>query len=202
MSHLRMTLAAALVATAVGSQATAQGAFGSSYSSIKATNCWGIQGEKQVDDNTTRVCRGKVDLVVLVNEGAARETISGGRDKTAAGNEPAAAEGFGPPGSAIRTIEWRMAGSEPFAIIQRWQLADKGETGTDGGPATRPMLVVTRLPPGPVCHVAYVDVAANANAEQLARQAADELARNFKCGADQVKVIGASGRAVELAQQH
>jgi hypothetical protein len=45
-------------------------------------------------------------------------------------------------------------------------------------------------------------VAANPNAEELARKAADELARNFKCGTDQVKVIGASGRAVELAQQH
>jgi hypothetical protein len=61
---------------------------------------------------------------------------------------------------------------------------------------------VTRLPPGAVCHVAYVDVAANPNAEELARKAADELARNFKCGTDQVKVIGASGRAVELARQH
>jgi hypothetical protein len=95
-----------------------------------------------------------------------------------------------------------MAGSEPFAIIQRWRLADKGETGTDGRPVDKPMLVVTRLPPGAVCHVAYVDVAANPNADELARKAADELARNFKCGTDQVKVIGTSGRAVELALQH
>jgi len=202
MSHLRMTLAAALLAAAFGSQASAAGVFGSTFSSTKADNCWGINGEKQVDDNTTRVCRGKVGLVVFVNEGEARETISVGRDKAAAGNEPAAQASFGPTGSALRTIEWRMAGSEPFAIIQRWQLADKSETGKDGRPATKPMLVVTRLPPGPVCHVGYVDVAANPNAVELARQAADELARNFKCGVDQVKVMGTSGRAVELAQQH
>jgi hypothetical protein len=203
MSHIHMKLAAAmLLAAAFGSQASAEGVFGSSYSSNKAVNCWGIKGEKQVDDNTTRVCRGKVDLVVLVNEGEMRETISVGRDKAAAGNEPAAQAWFGPSSSALRTIEWRMAGSEPFAIIQRWQLADNGATDKADHPAGRPMLVVTRLPPGPVCHVAYVDVAANPNADELARKAADELARNFKCGTDQVKVIGVSGRAVELALQH
>jgi len=58
---------------------------------------------------------------------------------------------------------------------------------------------VTRLPPGPVCHVAYVDVGANPNADELARKAADDFARSFECGKDEVKVIGESGRAVELA---
>jgi hypothetical protein len=47
--------------------------------------------------------------------------------------------------------------------------------------------------------VAYVDVKANPNANELARKAADETARDFKCGTDAVKVIGESGRAVELA---
>ena len=61
------------------------------------------------------------------------------------------------------------------------------------------MLAVTRLPPGPVCHAAYIDVQANPDANELARKAADELARSFKCGTDQVKVIGNIGRAVELA---
>jgi hypothetical protein len=44
----------------------------------------------------------------------------------------------------------------------------------DGRPKDKAMLAVTRLPPGAVCHVAYVDVAANSNANELARQAADE----------------------------
>jgi hypothetical protein len=64
------------------------------------------------------------------------------------------------------------------------------------------MLAVTRLAPGPVCHVAYIDVKANPNANELARKAADETARSFLCGKDAVKVIGASGRAVELATRH
>ena len=71
----------------------------------------------------------------------------------------------------------------------------------NGRPIAKPMLVVTRLPPGAVCHVAYVDAAANPNANELARKAADDVARDFKCGKDEVKVIGASGRAVELAAQ-
>ena len=59
----------------------------------------------------------------------------------------------------------------------------------------------TRLPPGAVCHVAYIDVAANPNANELARKAADELARDFQCSWDNVKIVGAGGRAVELAKR-
>jgi hypothetical protein len=62
------------------------------------------------------------------------------------------------------------------------------------------LLVITRLPPGAACHVAYVDVKANANANDLAREAADTLARDFRCGTDKVKIFGASGRATELAR--
>ena len=63
------------------------------------------------------------------------------------------------------------------------------------------MLAVTRLPPGEVCHVAYIDAQANSIPNQLARKAADELARNFKCGKDEVKVIGEAGKAVSLAKR-
>jgi hypothetical protein len=56
-----------------------------------------------------------------------------------------------------------------------------------------------RLLPGGVCHVAYVDVVANPNTNELARKAADELVRGFDCSKDKVKVFGEGGRAVELA---
>jgi hypothetical protein len=49
-----------------------------------------------------------------------------------------------------------------------------------------------------VCHVAYVDVQANPNANELARKAADEFARGFDCVNDEVKVIGETGRAVTM----
>jgi len=60
------------------------------------------------------------------------------------------------------------------------------------------MLVVTRLPPGAVCHVAYVDVKANPNANEVARDAADRLAKTFDCAKDKVSVVGNSGRATTL----
>lgn len=52
-----------------------------------------------------------------------------------------------------------------------------------------------------MCHVAYNDVQANPDANALARQAADEGARSFRCGKDEVKLIGERGRAVELAKK-
>jgi hypothetical protein len=42
-------------------------------------------------------------------------------------------------------------------------------------------------------------VKANPDANELARKAADETARSFKSGKDEVKAIGTRGRAVELA---
>ena len=90
---------------------------------------------------------------------------------------------------------------KPFAIIQRWLIADINAPDKTGSPTTKPMLAVTRLPPGPVCHVAYIDGQVNRNPNELARQAADEFARDFKCGKDEVKVVGEKGAAVSLAKR-
>lgn len=153
------------------------------------------------DGSTTRVCPGKSGLVVLINEGDLREVVSVGRNREAAAREPAAQAWFGPFSSTGDTVEWRTAGGKPFAIIQRWQIADNSEQDKRGGPVSRAMLAVTRLPPGDVCHVAYVDVAANPDANALARQVADDFARDFKCGTDPVKTIGQSGRTTSLTKR-
>ena len=90
---------------------------------------------------------------------------------------------------------------KPFAIIQRWLIADIDAPDKGGRPTDKGLLVVTRLPPGAVCHVAYVDVAANPNPNELARKAADDIARDFKCGKDEVQFVGARGHAAELAKR-
>lgn len=172
----------------------------STYTSTAPKDCRVMPRSKsEPDDGFFHVCPGVGNLIVTNAEGDLREVVSVGRTRAAAGNEPAAQAWFGPFSSTTTTIEWRHPkGGAPFAIIQRWHLADNDDTGPDNRPRTKQMLVVTRLPPGPVCHIAYVDVMANPNANEVARQAADK-ARAFNCGKDKVRVEGVSGRAVELA---
>jgi len=200
VSHRQLIVptAAALFAAAFGliSPASAQ-TFSSSYTSSAEKDCRTIGKPKDV--STKQVCPGKSGLVVLISEDDLRQTVSVGPDHVAAAKEPAAETWFAPFNSTGQTVEWRAVDGKPFAIIQRWLIADNDDTKA-GSPISKPMLAVTRLPPGPVCHVAYIDGQANRNANELARQAADEFARDFKCGKDEVKVIGEKGAAVGLAK--
>jgi hypothetical protein len=189
---------AVLLACLNSGNADAQ-SLGSTYTSAAPKDCRQIGKPSELDGSTRRVCPGKAGLVVLISEDDLREIVSVGHNRRAAAEEPAAQVWFGPFNSSETTIEWRAAGARPFAIIQRWHIADSGDPDKQGRPNTKAMLVVTRLPPGPVCHVAYVDAIANPNANELARKAADDFARGFACGKDEVKIIGTRGRAVELA---
>jgi hypothetical protein len=193
-----MTLVAATGALILQSSAQT---IGSSYTSTAPKDCRVTSARNGVDDSTIRLCPGTAGYVVLISEDDLRETVSVGRNRRGASREPAAQTWFGPFNSTTSTVEWRGVAGKPFAIIQRWHIADNADQDKDGRPIAKPMLAVTRLSPGPVCHVAYVDVQANLDANELARKAADEIARNFKCGKDEVKVVGASGRAVELAKR-
>ena len=201
VSHRQLIVptAAALFAAAFGliSPASAQ-TFSSSYTSSAEKDCRTIGKPKDV--STKQVCPGKSGLVVLISEDDLRQTVSVGPDHVAAAKEPAAETWFAPFNSTGQTVEWRAVDGKPFAIIQRWLIADNNDTDKAGSPISKPMLAVTRLPPGAVCHVAYIDGQANRNANELARQAADEFARDFKCGKDEVKVIGEKGAAVGLAK--
>ena len=175
--------------------------FSSIYTSTAPKDCRTIGKPSDLDGSTTQVCPGRSGLVVLISEGDLRETVSVGRNREAAAKEPAAEAWFAPFNSTAHTVEWRVVDDKPFAIIQRWLIADINVPDKTGSPTTKPMLAVTRLPPGPVCHVAYIDGQANRNPNELARQAADEFARDFKCGKDEVKVVGEKGAAVGLAKR-
>jgi hypothetical protein len=199
---MKRVIFAFTVAALLGGGFTAASAqnLGSSYTSTAPKDCRIIGKPSELDGSTTRVCPGKSGLVVVIAEDDLREVVSVGRNRTAAAREPAAQAWFHPFNSSAHTVEWRAADGKPFAIIQRWHIADNGDLDKSGRPTDKPMLAVTRLPPGPVCHVAYVDAQANRDANALARKAADEFARGFQCGKDEVKVIGATGVAVGLAK--
>lgn len=131
-------------------------------------------------------CDGYLGIPVLIRESDLRFFVSYG---ILGANEPAAHETLPPFNFINDTLEWRLddAGS-PFATILRF-FADSG----DGGPETQ-VLVVTRLgDEGGVCHIAYVNASANADANELARQAADLLAANFSCGNHSPIWIGERG---------
>jgi hypothetical protein len=175
----------------------------STYTSTAEQDCRSERPRRRQppEDGGSRTCPGIHGFVLVVSENDLRETVSVGRNRALANKEPAATKWFGPFSSAASTVEWRArrSGGRPFAIIQRWSLADNNDPDKDGRPRNKQMLVVTRLPPGGVCHVAYVDVKANANANELARKAADS-ARSFNCDKDKVRIEGTPGRATELAQ--
>ena len=174
-----------LACTVVGLNSAAKAeTFTSVYTSTAAKDCrkghsFKIDGDDYASDRT---CPGVGGLIVLWQEDDLRGTISVGRSARAAAAEPAASQGFGAFNSTTDTVEWRLDGKrKPFAIIQRWHIADHENPTKDGRPGTYQRLVVTRLPPGPVCHVAYIEVKGNPKANDEARKVADETARGFDC---------------------
>jgi hypothetical protein len=194
-------LAAALTILLGATSFAAADNIGSVYTSTADKDCRKVSNLKIDGDDyaAERTCRGPAGLVVVKSEDDLRETITVGRSASAADKEPAASQGFGPFNSTTNTIEWRVLAGKPFAMIQRWHIADNDDPEKNGRPKSKQMLVVTRLPPGAVCHVAYVDVTANPEANEMARKAADELARSFDCKNDNVSVVGIDGRATALA---
>lgn len=193
--HIARRLGPLVVTIAAAGTLLAVPAYAETFSSAYTSTA-----EKDCHANAT-ICKGIDGLIVLVREDDLRRTVSIGRTAKQAEKEPAANHWFGPFNYTADTIEWRRDGSgKPFATIQRWYIADNDDTDKDGRPRSAQMLVVTRLPPGAVCHVAYVDVKANPNANEVARDAADRLAKDFDCAKGKASVVGNSGRATTLAR--
>ena len=124
----------------------------------------------------TWACDGLDGYPVVISEGDLRMTVSYGAN---AMDEVAMSQGFGAFNRLGAKMEWLTPADDPghpVATILRWYL-QKGE-----GPGESQILVVTQLTPGAVCQVAWVDATANRNANELARDAATELAGDFDCG--------------------
>jgi hypothetical protein len=169
--------------------ASAQDAVTYSYTSFDADKgCKHTRGKVEEDYGSWR-CAGYAGIDVLLSAGDQRMQVSFG---TGGAKEVAAGETLPGFNDVYKgTVEWRSArdaaGKErPFATILRWNVMQN----TDDRKASGRILVVTRLNPGGVCHVGYVDARANPNPNELARQLADTKARTFKCGTDKAEWMG------------
>lgn len=136
------------------------------------------------DFGTSWACPGYKGIPVRIAEGDLRFFVSYG---FGAPDERAAQQTLPPFNYLGPKIEWRLSNAEgrwkPFATILRFYT--DGEPDADEGQ----ILVVTRLEEGATCHVAYIDARANANANVLAREAADDIAPDFDC-ADEPQIVG------------
>jgi hypothetical protein len=193
-------LALALCLAGAAPMPAAAQSIGSAYTEYDSKTCPHKAG-RAVEDYGEWQCRGLNGMAVRVSAGDQRMTMSFGpraRDEPAAGET---LQGFNDVYKA--RLEWRFARAaggpiHPFAAIVHWNtfllnestaLAGIGRPKTISGR----VLVVTRLGPGGVCHVGYVDALANRNANALARKIADEDARSFRCGTDKPIILGETG---------
>jgi hypothetical protein len=148
------------------------------------------------EDYGSWLCKGYAGIAVHVTAGDQRSYMSYGRNAKA---EPAAMQTLAAFNSLGSNIEWRLdrtaSGTlKPFATIVRWNTT----VASDAEPVRGQMLVVTRLAPGAICHVGYVDAIVNADAGTLAHAIADERARKFRCGTDLPVVLGERGAAFSM----
>lgn len=166
-------------------QAAAQNAT-SAYTKLELDTCQ-VVAQDRTSGSIAWSCEGYDGMKMWVAEGDLRYFVSFGPKA----DRQAAARQTLPLFNTINdTIEWRLgADGKPFASILRWFTSfDDGREGQ--------VLVVTRIARDGVCHVAYVDARANANANELARQAADTLAGNFDCRNGTPVTVGRAGSSL------
>lgn len=182
-------LTLALLSTPATSQETE-----SVYTSFDSKTCKREKG-RGVEDYGSWVCPGYQKLRVLLSAGDQRMHVTYGNWKK---DDIALSQTFPGFNSVYQgTVEWRLekkpdGATRPFATILRWNVMLSADQEKATGPvaSTGRVLVVTRLGPGGVCHVGYVDARANADANDLARKLADEHARAFRCGRQKPIVLG------------
>lgn len=175
---MRPILAAMLAIAALATPA--QAAFNSAYTDLDLDECLVLDAD---DFGASWACPGYKGYPLMVTEGDLRFSLIYGFGAKAGDGQTL------PPFNRLgEKLEWRLSNDlgrwMPVATIVRYHTADP-ETGEDKGQ----VLVVTQLVEGNSCHIAYVDARANANANELAREAADK-AGDFDCASDEVEIIG------------
>jgi hypothetical protein len=169
----------------------------SAYTKFDTKKCKHEKGT-EVEDYGSWLCGGYAGLRVLLSAGDQRMYVTYGSWNM---DDVASTQTFPGFNDVYEgTVEWRIekpakGKPRPFATILRWNVVTPEDRDKATGPikSTGRVLVVTRLGPGGVCHVGYVDGRVNPDANALARKLADEHARTFRCGKDKRIVLGAKG---------
>jgi hypothetical protein len=179
---LAVIAVACWMAPAAAQPAAAPEAVQRAVTPLDLKKCRHTPGKDPEDYGTWR-CAGYAGIAVRVSAGDQRSYVSYGPQ---AAKEPAARQTLASFNSEGEAIEWRIERARgkprPFAAIMRWNTTvSSGDT-----PIRGQVLVVTRLGPGGVCHVGYVDGRANANANEL-------HARTCQCGRDKPLILGDKG---------
>ncbi len=141
-----------------------------------------LSEEEMGTDGGRWACLGYNNELVYVAEGDLRMFVSFG---LGAMQEAAASQTLPQFNTIGETLEWRVVYQNdqwvPFATILRW----KTQIG-DGSQPDGEVLIVTKLEPGNVCHVAHIDARKTPNANEVARQFADNQAAGFNCSSDKI----------------
>lgn len=131
-------------------------------------------------------CKGIKDHDVRVWEGDLRTFVGFGKEAPA---QCAAMQTFGAFNSLGPRVEWRMKAGRPFATILRWFTE---QNSGESAPVKQNWLVVTKLDGETACHIAYIDTKYT-DANEVARQRADERAEGFDCAKDMPEIFSALG---------
>lgn len=91
-------------------------------------------------------------------------------------------------------LEWRGPRVEDKFIPAAAILRLIARTGSDSYAS---VLVVLRVDGEKICPAAWLDATAAANANVLARRAADEIAQEFRCGVDAARIVGPNTELVQ-----
>ena len=152
------------------------------YTDLDLNECSVLHAD---DFGVSFACPGYRGYPLWVAEGDLRMFVSYG---FGAPKEKAATQTMPQFNTLGKKIEWRVENQAgvwvPFATILRWHTQVGDGSAPDGE-----TLVVTKLEPGNVCHVAYVDTkilaTPGANANQIAREWADKVVPGFDCENDE-----------------
>ena len=146
------------------------------YTKIDLQKCQQTEKPDEYVFGGTWRCKGYGGFDVFVSSADDRESAAFGKSKA---NNCAGLKTFNGFNSVGNVVEWRVKNGKPFAAILRWTVSIDPEDSTK----TATWLVINKLEAKDSCHVHYIS-GSYPNANEHAREAADDLVPDFKCETD------------------